>query len=444
MRWLPHHLCHAATAFWLSPFDRAAILVVDAAGEGWSTWAGTGDGSRLHCLDRTPYPHSLGFLYAGITELLGYEPDREEGTVMGLAALGDLSPVLREAVRSLAGADGLRVRLDLDAFAHHRRTRPILSSEGVRRLGVPLRDGGEPGPIHAALAAALQEHTESILVELARVLRGRTGLDRLCLGGGVALNGPAVERIRREAGFPAVFVPPYPHDAGTAVGAALLLAARDLGHPIRPREPAFCGPVSPRRAAEAVLREAGLSWSEPEDPEMEIAQALASGRTVARVRGRAELGPRALGHRSLLADPRDPAMRDRLNRMKGREAFRPVAPVMTLEAAARFLETVGPLPFMERAVPVRSGAETLIPAVVHRDGTARAQTVGPDDAAGLHELLVRFGELTGIQVLCNTSLNGPGEVMPLSAEEVMRTATAVGADLLDLDGLLVDLGLGVS
>ncbi len=439
VRWLPHHLCHAATAFWLSPFDRAAILVVDAAGEGWSTWAGTGDGTHLNCLDRTPYPHSLGFLYAGITEHLGFEPDREEGTVMGLAALGEPSPALREAVGSLAAADGLRVRLDLDAFAHHRRTRPILSAEGLRRLGVPRRGGGELRPHHAALAAALQELTESILVALARTLRDRTGLDRLCLGGGVALNGPAVERIRREAGFSAVFVPPYPHDAGTAVGAALLLAARDLGHPIRPVEPAFCGPVADRRSAESALRDAGLRWSEPQAPEAALARAMASGRVVARVRGRAELGPRALGHRSLLADPRDPAMRDRLNRMKGREAFRPVAPVMTQEAAARFLDTGAASPFMERAVPVRPGAEAIIPAVVHRDGTARAQTVHPEDGSGLHGLLVRFGELTGVQVLCNTSLNGPGEVMPLDAADTIRTAIAVGADLLDLEGLLVEL-----
>ncbi len=442
VRWLAHHRCHAAAAFWTSPFERAAVLVVDAAGEGWSSWAGIGEGWRLTRLDRTPYPHSLGFLYAGITEYLGWEPDRDEGTVMGLAALGDPPERLREAVRSMVHPEGPGVRLDLAAFAHHRRTRPILSEEGVRRLGVPRRAAGAPvEPVHADLAAALQAHTEAVLVAMARALHARTGLDALCLGGGVALNGPAVEAVRRESGFSEVFVPPFPHDAGTAVGAALLLAAADGGvdrEALR-RGVTACGPGIGREAARRALRAAGLDWTEPDDPEEAVAAALAEGAVVARARGRAEPGPRALGRRSLLADPRDAGVRDRLNRMKGREAFRPVAPVMTVRAAKRFLDTRGGVPYMERAVAVRPAAADGIPAVVHADGTARAQTVRPEDDAALHRLLVRFGAIAGVEVLCNTSLNGPGEPMALDAPDAVRTAVRLGADLLDLDGLLARL-----
>jgi len=442
VRWLPHHLCHAAAAFWTSPFERAAVLVVDAAGEGWSSWAGTGEGWRLRRLDRTPYPHSLGFLYAGITEHLGWEPDRDEGTVMGLAALGNPPERLREAVRSLVRPEGFGVRLDLAAFAHHRRTRPILSEEGIRRLGVARRAAGAPvEPVHADLAAALQMHTEAVLVAMARALHARTGMDVLCMGGGVALNGPALEVVRRESGFSEVFVPPFPHDAGTAIGAALLLAAADGGvdrEALR-RGVTACGPGIGREAARRVLRAAGLDWTEPDDPEALVARALADGAVVARARGRAEPGPRALGGRSLLADPRDAGMRDRLNRMKGREAFRPVAPVMTLRAAGRFLEAAGAVRYMERAVPVRPGERGRIPAVVHADGSARVQTVALEDDPGLHRLLVRFGEITGVEVLCNTSLNGPGEPMALDAGDAVDAAIRLGADLLDLDGLIARL-----
>ncbi len=439
--WLPHHLCHAAAAFWTSPWQRAAILVVDAAGEGWTTWAGRGEGWRLELLARTPFPHSLGFLYAGVTEHLGFAPDLEEGTVMGLAALGRPGEALRRAVSGLARTDGLEVRLDLAAFAHHRRLRPILSREGASRLGPPRGPGDPLEQRHADLAAALQRRTEEVLVALARTLHRTTGLRALCLGGGVALNAPAVERIRRESGFASVHVPPFPHDAGTAVGAALLLSAAEGGvdrEALR-ASLSFPGPRITREDARRALRDAGLHWSEPRDPEAEVAVALARGLVVARARGRAELGPRALGHRSLLCDPRHPHLRDRLNRMKGRQPFRPVAPVMTAAEARRFLDTGQMIRFMERAVPVRPEARAAIPAVVHADGTARAQTVTREDHPDLHRLLQSFGRHTGIEVLGNTSFNLPGRPMVTGPREAVRTAMELGVDLLDLAGLLVVL-----
>ncbi len=444
VRWLPHHRCHAAAAFWTSPWERAAILVVDAAGEGWTSWAGRGEGRRLEALAASPFPHSLGFLYAGITEHLGFQPDLEEGTVMGLAALGRPGEELLRTVAGMVRTRGLEVRLDLAAFAHHRRLRPILSRAGASRLGPPRHPGEPLEQRHADLAAALQGRTEEILVSLAAGLREATGLENLCLGGGVALNAPAVERVRRESGFTAVHVPPWPHDAGTAVGAALLLAAAEGGvdrEALRAAA-AFPGPTLTREEARRALEKAGLEWSEPGDPEAEVAVALDRGWVVARARGRAELGPRALGHRSLLCDPRRPEMRDRLNRMKGRQPFRPVAPVMTGPQARRFLDTGQPIPFMERAVPVRPEARSLIPAVVHHDGTARAQTVDAREDPGLHRLLVAFGERTGLEVLGNTSFNLPGRPMVSGAEEAIRTARQLGADLLDVGGLLVELRKG--
>ena len=439
--YVPHHRCHAAMAFWTSVWDSAAVMIVDGAGEGWTSWLGIGEGWRLRMLARTPYPHSVGMLYAGVTEHLGFRPDREEGTVMALAALArGVEPRVGAAVRQMAWIEGLDVRLDLDLFAHHRRQRPILRRTRVTRRFGPPRSAGSPLEWrHVELAGALQDHTERLLVEMAARLRTVSGRRVLCLGGGVALNAAAVRAVRERAGFDAVHVPPAAHDGGTSIGAALLLAARSGGvNRERLRSSVDrCGPSWTVDAVRRELERAGYCPREAADPDLEVAAALASGAVVGRFRGPAEIGPRALGQRSLLADPRRSELRSRLNSIKGREWFRPVAPVMTRRAAERFLKSGCNIVRMESTAEVRPRALRQIPVVVHSNGTTRPQVVEPGDE--LEHLLQSFGLITGIEVLANTSFNGPGMPIVHHPVEALRLARRRGVDVVDVEGCLVDL-----
>ncbi|MBV1691333.1 carbamoyl transferase [Novosphingobium sp. G106] len=442
-----HHQSHAAATFLTAPTERAAILTADGVGEWATLTVGRGErgpaGTRIAIDREIRFPHSLGMLYSTFTAYLGFPVNEGEYKVMGLAAYGE--PSMTDAVWRLIRrtTDGA-FRLDLDYFEFHSSARRSYSDKFVALFGPP-RNRYEPidfasaeGRRFADIAASVQRVLEDVLVDLARDLHQRTGLKDLCLGGGVALNGVANARILRESGFARVFVPPAPGDAGCALGAALWADRLHFGQPDRavPDHP-FWGPEPDGAALARIGTEDGLPCDMPDDAELieDTARDLAAGRIVGWMEGRCEFGPRALGHRSLLAAPHDAATRDRLNRdIKYREEFRPFAPVVLEDEADRYFE----LPpggarlarFMSGVFPVRPEWRERLAAVTHVDGTARVQTITRDFASRLYDLVAAYGRISGVPVLLNTSLNLAGEPIVCSAEEGYSTFRRSGIDVL--------------
>jgi carbamoyltransferase len=442
-----HHQSHAAAAFLTAPTDAAAILTADGVGE-WATLS-VGRGERrsgtahMKLLREIRFPNSLGLLYSTFTAYLGFAVNEGEYKVMGLAAYGwpSYAADVRRLVRRTA--DGA-FALDLSYFDHHATAETAYSRKFLDLFGPP-RAGYEPIDLNTAegrrfadIAASVQVVLEDILVDLATTLRRETGLPDLCFGGGVALNGVANTRIVAESGFERVLVPPAPGDAGCALGAALYADRLHFGRPDReiPDHP-FWGP----HAETSELLRLGLEDRAPVAlyPERELiertADDLAAGRIVGWMNGALELGPRALGHRSILAAPHDAAMRDRLNRdIKYREEFRPFAPVVPIEAADRYFE----LPpggarlgrFMSGVFKVRREHRQKLAAVTHVDGTARVQTLERAMEPRLHELLLAYGRRSGAPVLLNTSFNLAGEPIVNRVAEGYSTFRRSGIDVL--------------
>jgi carbamoyltransferase len=443
-----HHHAHAATAFLTAPTRRAAIMTVDGVGEWATLTAGHGersaqDGTRITLLREIRYPHSLGMLYSTFTAYLGFAVNEDEYKVMGLAAYG--RPTMTDAVRTLIRRtpDGA-FTLDMDFFEYQTTAARSYSARFVDLFGRP-RNPYEPidletaeGQRFADCAASVQRVLEDTLVEMTRALHQETGLADLCLAGGVALNGVANARILAESGFERVFVPSAPGDAGCALGAALYADRIYLGNPDQdtPDHP-FWGPTVDGAELARAAREDDQAVEELDDAVLieRIADQLAAGHIIGWMEGASEFGPRALGHRSILAAPHSSGMRDRLNRdIKYREEFRPFAPVTPIETADRYFE----LPpggarlgrFMSGVFPVRPEWRDALAAVTHVDGSARVQTLERGMAPRLHALLGAYGDRTGIPVLLNTSFNVAGEPIVNRALEGYSTFRRCGIDAL--------------
>ena len=450
-----HHASHAAAAFLTSPTRHAALLTADGVGE-WATLT-CGHGQR-HRGGRTEivlereirYPHSLGMLYSTFTAFLGFSINEDEYKVMGLAAYG--RPTMADRVARLIRrtSDG-GFALVPDYFEYHTTAQRSYSSRFVDLFGPP-RSPYDPidlatadGRRYADCAASVQRVLEDTLVDLARTLHRDTGLPDLCFGGGVALNGVANARILAESGFERLFVPPAPGDAGCAMGAALYADRIYLGNPDCdvPDHP-FWGPSVSAGDLAQVAREDAQNVDELEDARLidRVAAELAAGRIVGWMDGRCEFGPRALGHRSILAAPHAASMRDRLNRdIKDREEFRPFAPIVPLESADRYFD----LPaggarlarFMSGVFPVNPAWRSQLAAITHVDGSARVQALERDMAPRLYALLEAYGRRTGIPVLLNTSFNVGGEPIVTTAREGYSTFRRCGLDLLVAGSTLV-------
>ncbi|HKS25259.1 MAG TPA: carbamoyltransferase N-terminal domain-containing protein [Thermoanaerobaculia bacterium] len=439
-----HHQSHAAAAFLTAPTQRAAILTTDGVGE-WATMtAGLGERepggkTSIRLLREIRFPHSLGMLYSTFTAYLGFKVNEDEYKVMGLAGYGTPS-LVDEVRRTVRRTPDGAFALDLDYFDFHTTAARSYSSRFVELFGPP-RNPFEPidletenGRRYADVAASVQRVLEEVLVDIARALQRETGAPDLCLGGGVALNGVANARILAEAGFERVFVPPAPGDAGCAIGAALYAdrlyfrnADRDVpDHP-------FWGPEVSGVELARIASEDGQQVGEWGDDA--IVDDLMNGRIVGWMDGALEFGPRALGHRSILAAPHDVAMRDRINReIKYREQFRPFAPVVPVEVADRYFE----MPpggarlgrFMSGVFPVRPEWRDKLAAITHVDGTARVQTLERPMAPRLYALLEEYGCRSGVPVLLNTSLNLAGEPIVNRAVEGYSTFLRCGIDVL--------------
>jgi carbamoyltransferase len=443
-----HHEAHAAAAFLTAPTRRAAILTADGVGEWASLTAGHGerraDGTTdITLLREVRYPHSLGMLYSTFTAYLGFKVNADEYKVMGLAAYG--RPTMVDRVRKVIHRtpDGA-FALDMSYFEYHTTAARSYSDRFVELFGRPRRqyepiDLGTPdGQRFADCAASVQRVLEDTLVDLARALHRETGLPDLCLGGGVALNGLANARILTESGFERVFVPSAPGDAGCALGAALYADRLYFRNPDRevPDHP-FWGPAVDAQELARAAREDGQTVEEFDETTVieRTSEALDAGRIVGWMDGEAEFGPRALGHRSILAAARTRDMRDRLNRdIKYREEFRPFAPVTPIETADRYFE----LPpggarlgrFMSGVFPVRAEWRDKLAAITHVDGSARVQTLERAMAPRLHALLEAYGRRTGVPVLLNTSFNIAGEPIVTRAVEGYLTFRRCGIDAL--------------
>lgn len=444
---LDHHLCHAASSFLVSPFERAAVLVIDGASESHSTLLGLADQHTIRVLKRTPLPHSLGQFYAAMTAYLGFTPDQDEYIVMGLAAYGE--PRYAGVIRShlLRPQPDGEFTLNVRLLDFHLARAGLFSPQLLELFGPSRRSHEALTPRHRDVAASVQFVLEEVLLHVARYLRDVTHVDQLCLAGGVAYNCVANRRIWREAGFKDVYIPSAAGDSGAAMGAALWQSFRK-GF-MRERsvmKAAYWGPEFSEAHCRAALEQAGLVGRRLTDDDLcdQVALELSRGKLVFWFQGRMEWGPRALGNRSLLADPRRADIREVINaKVKQRELFRPFAPSVLEEDAATYFDLPASSPFMLFTAPVKAAAKSLIPAVVHVDGSARVQTVDRDSNPRFRRLLQAFARHTGVPVLLNTSFNVQ-EPIVCTPQDAIRCFLRTDVEWLVLGNLLVARPEGIT
>ena len=432
-----HHLSHAASAFLVSPFEEAAIITADGVGE-WTTTAwGIGRGSDIELRKEIRFPHSVGLLFSAVTAYLGFQVNDAEWKVMGLAPYGE--PRFVDRFREIVDVkeDG-SLRFDLSYFTHTHSTTRTFSRKWERLFGQPARrPEAEMTDFHRDFAASGQKVVEEIMVRMARHVRRQTGLTNLCLAGGVALNCVANWRMLREAGFSDVFIQPAAGDSGGALGTAFYIHNTVLKRPrVFRMDHALWGPAFDNDEIERFLKRAGATYQRVND-EAELlrtaASMIADGKVVAWFQGRLEFGPRALGSRSLLADPRNPAMKDVINaKVKFREAFRPFAPAVLKQRAHEYFDMPEGMdaPFMLLVPCVREEKRAALPAVTHKDGTGRVQTVTEATNGRFYRLIREFERQTGVPVVVNTSFNVRGEPIVCTPADAYHTFVNTGIDAL--------------
>jgi carbamoyltransferase len=432
-----HHTAHAAGAFYSSGFEDAAVLTIDRGGDFVSTTLGQGRLDRLHTSKEVPNPHSIGEIYTAITSWLGFRPNADEGKVMGLAPYGSDSylSIFRDFVRLTP--DGL-FRVNLKWFRYHLEAGP-LGRRYLERFGPARVPESEITEHHRNVAYAVQALTEETVIHMARALYDLTESPNLALSGGVALNSAMNARLLAETPFEHVFIQPAAGDAGNALGAALYVWHHLLE---RPRDwsmqHAFLGPEYRQDDFARLLGERQVPCRAVSDPAAEASELLAQSKIVGWFQGRAEVGPRALGARSILADPRRAEMKDVVNaEVKRRESFRPFAPSVLHEKGSEYFERYCFNPFMLLVLPIRREKRNLIPAVTHVDGTGRMQSVGSESPL-FRRLIGQFELRTGIPVVLNTSFNLRGEPIVHRPEEALDDFLRSGMDALFLGDLLVE------
>jgi carbamoyltransferase len=422
-----HHTAHAASAFLVSPYERAAVMTLDGRGEKATTSYSLGHGNQLERLAQVDMPHSLGLLYEEVTDYLGFLRSSDEYKVMALASFGKPTHLnaFREMIR--LGPSGQYT---------------ILPLELERRFGPRRLRGGRMTQGHLDIAHSLQKALEETVLELARWVHRETQAEDLCLAGGVALNCVMNARVRDEGPFKNVWVQPAAGDAGTALGAAMWIDARKRAAPTRDyrMDHAFLGPAFSDSEIESFLTWAKVPYRKLDDVSEEVAELLAQDKVIGWYQGRMEFGPRALGARSILASPIHPDMQLKLNVIKDREDFRPVAPVVLEEEAGRWFEDARVSPFMLFVFRVRPDKADQIPAVRHVDGTARVQTINRAQNAPYYDLLKAFERKTGVPVLVNTSFNTRGEPVVCTPRDAVESFWTSPLDALVIGSYLLEKG----
>ncbi len=465
-----HHMSHAASAYYSSPFDESAILTVDGVGEWATTTMGHARGQDITLEREQRFPHSLGLLYSAFTAYLGFEVNEGEYKVMGMAPYGEpkyVDEVWKTVRREGEGS----FSLDMDYFTFHRSATKSFSDKLVdllgpsrepeskfftRSSGYPSYYGARPVDYDAAcklnehyadVASSIQKVTEELVLDMARSLHRSTGLDKLCMAGGVALNSVANGRILKESGFKDLYIQPAAGDGGGALGAALYVHNALLKGKRTPvMSHAYWGEEYSAAEAAEQLREEGAKWEEIDDESKLIARVverLMAGDVIGWHQGRFEWGPRALGHRSIIGNPTSEAMKEIVNtKIKFREPFRPFAPSVLSERAGEYFdidepERHYPARFMLLVVPVREEAKAKLPAITHVDGTGRLQTVIKEESPRYHRLIETFGEASGVPVVLNTSFNLRGEPIVNTAANAYHTFMASEMDALVVGNFLL-------
>jgi carbamoyltransferase len=438
IHYLTHHLCHAAAAFFTSPFEDAAILTADGYGERQSTTIYRGSGAKIELLAEIDFPHSIGSLYAALTDYLGFRANSGEGKVMGLASYGHDSEYVAK-VRKLIALTERGFELDLSYFEYFHDRPHRYSDKLIALLGPSRVPESAVDKRHEDISFALQTVTEEAMLHLARLARRLTGAKNLCVAGGVALNCVANGRLQRETDFDKFFFYPAAGDTGTSVGAALVVE-HILNNGKRSMEIAseYLGTGFEPAQVRAVLDRGQLRYHTLKDPELTAARMVADGLIIAWFQGRAEFGPRALGNRSIVADPRRRDMKDLLNAtVKFREPFRPYAPSVLEESSGKYFGSDVPSPYMLRAYPTRPEMIDVLPAITHVDGTARVQTVNEKQNPRYYRLIKEFGRLTGVDCVLNTSFNIRGEPIINTVDEAIKCLMTTGLDALFVEDYLV-------
>ena len=466
-----HHLSHAASAFLCSPFEESAILTVDGVGEWVTASYGVGLGNSIRLLKQIEFPHSIGLLYSAFTAFLGFEVNEGEYKVMGMAPYG--VPRYVDKVWKLVqqNADG-SFSLDMDYFSFHYSTNQTYSKKFLalfgeprspklqfftRESGFPKYFGAPPGnynelcdlnQYYADIAASIQRVTEELLLSMAKHLYRETGLKRLCIAGGVGLNSVANTRILQESGFQQLYIQPAAGDGGGALGAALWAYNCLLGKPRSfAMQHASWGHANSDAEIGDFLRQNGIPFRcfENDDQLLDyVVEQLMRGKVMGWSQGRFEWGPRALGNRSILADPRNADTKDIVNaKIKFREPYRPFAPSVLAECAGKYFDLPQaqchhPARYMLYVVPVREDHRSMLPAITHVDGTARLQTVFRDQSPRYYSLIERFAQASGVPVLLNTSFNLKGEPIVNTPANAFDTFSRSEMDTLVLENFLIE------
>ncbi len=421
--YVPHHLCHASSVYRVSGFDSALIVTVDGRGDRECAAVYRGEGRSIHMVDTllSLVDRSIGGVYEGVTRLLGFGP-HGQGSVMALASFGEPTFDFR------------------DVLCFEKHGEPKVHETAVQELFGHLERGyGEPlRQEHKDLAASLQAALEEFMLELVRQTTGQASVSSLCLAGGVALNCRMNEKLRRTLGCEHIFVQPAANDGGTALGAALE-ACVDLGcNPDEQMQHAFTGPSFDDDEIERILLSRGIEYQRSDSLALEVAERLARGEVVCWFQGSMEFGPRALGARSILADPRRSDMHARVNEIKERESWRPFGPSILSGHEEEWFDGAFDTRFMLFTVPVRSDKRGMIPAVVHIDGTTRPQVVHSETSPVYHEMLTQFHRLSGVPMVLNTSYNRRGEPIVCSPRDAIEAFEELGADTLAIGGYIVE------
>jgi len=443
IHFVEHHLAHGASSFHVSPFDCAAVLVLDGLGEWTTTTLAIGEGTQLRKLREVKYPHSLGALYGSVTNHLGFKTG-DEYKVMGLASFG--RPIYLQEMRDLVRLrDDGTFGLNTDYFTFHvqpGRYEGYVSQMFVGRFGPPRKSDESLDQKHVDMAASLQALLEEVVLHIARYLHTETGSENLCIAGGVALNSVMNYRLATGTPFQNIYIQPTANDAGTSLGAAYYVYHAILGHPrCFVMEHAYWGPEYTDDQIHALLEECKVSYSICNDPADVAARLVAEGKIVGWFQGRLEWGPRALGSRSILADPTRPDMTDVVNKyVKHREDFRPFAPSVLEEYGDEYFVNYHPSPYMLEVFPVKPAARQKIPAVVHVDGTSRIQTVSRKTNPLYWRMIDRFRQLKGVPIVLNTSFNVRGEPIVNTPREALRCFYATGMDALVIGRYMIDKG----
>ncbi len=436
-----HHLCHAASSFLTSKFDEAAIMTIDAAGEWDCTWLGRGKGLDMTCLKTQHFPNSIGLVYGAVTEFVGFRFASGEGKVMGLAPYGDPQryiDIFRDIIKTKPNGE---YEVDLSYFTYQYLGRPNwFSQKFYDRLGPPREQGdGDLSQHYMDVTAAVQLRTEEIGLHMARWLRETTGLNKVCLAGGVCLNSVMNGRILLEGVFDEVVVQPAANDAGTALGACYWLWNTVMRQPrTYVFDHAYFGPTIEEASIESTISQMispdkEVGYEKVDDPSALAAKMLSEGKIIGWIQDRMEMGPRALGNRSILADPRTSEMKDLVNaRVKFREGFRPFAPSVLEDKTGEWFVSNYPSPYMILVYDVLPDKKALIPAVTHVDGTGRVQSVSKQHNPKYYRLIEEFEKITGVPVVLNTSFNIRGQPIVHEPDQAIECFLTTGMDALFL------------